>query len=117
MRDHLSIALGREAMSTRSKAISQLPVVVDLPIEYDRDGAILVMDGLVAGGEVNDPQTLDPKTDWTLNVNTTCIGAPVLEASAHGVNQLGGYRLPVAASLSDDAAHRLIPQVSSRRHD
>jgi hypothetical protein len=84
---------------------AQLTVVVDLAIEHDRDGAILVEDGLVAGGQVDDPESLDPKADARRDVQTTGVRPAVLQRLTHPFEHASLGRPTVTSGLSDDSAH------------
>ena len=42
-----------------AQSLPQLAEVVDLAVEDDDDGSVLVEDRLIAGNEVDDPQSLD----------------------------------------------------------
>ena len=58
---------------------AELAVVVDLAVEDDRDRAVLVVDRLVAGLEVDHPQPLDPERHVAVAVDPARVRAPVLE--------------------------------------
>ncbi len=60
MGDDLGIAMRGEGVSAAAQLLAQLAVVVDLAIEDNCDGAVLVVNGLVAGLQVDDSQPLDP---------------------------------------------------------
>src|SRR4051812_35799850 len=60
MGDGLGIALSREAVPGAFKLTAQLAVVVDLSVEDDGNRAVLVEDRLVAGGQIDHAQALDP---------------------------------------------------------
>ncbi len=61
--DHLGVAARRERVPGALQVGAQLAVVVDLAVEDDGDGAVLVEDRLIAGREVDHAQPLDPKPD------------------------------------------------------
>src|SRR4029079_14542362 len=65
-----------------------------------------VVNRLVAGGQVDDPQTLDATADRTLDVYPARIGATVLEPGTQRMDRLDGDRTSVVASLTSYAAHR-----------
>ena len=67
------------------QALAQLAVVVDLAVEDDRDRAVLVEDRLVAGGEVDHAQALDPEPHPGVDVDSARVRAAVLERGAHAL--------------------------------
>ena len=48
MDDDLGIGLGPESVAFAEQIFSQFLVVIDLPVEDDPDGVVLVCDGLLA---------------------------------------------------------------------
>ena len=81
--DHLGVALGGEAMAAAQQVAPQLAEVVDLAVEDDDDRAVLVVDRLVAGLEVDDAQPLDAEPHLALHVQAARIRPAVLEGRAH----------------------------------
>ena len=65
----------REAVARACQVRAQLAEVVDLAVEHDHDRAVLVVDRLVAGVEVDDPQPLDPEADAGPVVHTAGVRA------------------------------------------
>src|SRR5207302_9860147 len=98
-------AARREAVAARTKVLTKLAEVVDLAVQDDRDGAVLVVDGLVAGLEIDHPKALDPETRRPGAVDSSRVRAAVLEAGAHRVEQRGLHRAAVTSHLSGDATH------------
>src|SRR4029079_1611361 len=86
--DHLGVALGRKPVSLRLEELAQLAVVVDLTVEGDDDRAVLVVDRLVAGLEVDDPKPLHAEADAVLEVNTPRIRSAVPNSGAHPLTEL-----------------------------
>ena len=70
----------------RTQVAPQLAEVVDLAVEDDHHRAVLVVDRLVAGLEVDDAQALDPEPDLGLDVQAARIGPSVLEGRAHALH-------------------------------
>ena len=66
----------------RRNSRAQLPEVVDLAVQDDDDRAVLVVDRLVAGLEVDDPQALDPQPDLVLEKRPRESG-PRCSSAAH----------------------------------
>ena len=107
--DHLRVAAGRERVPGALQAGAQLAVVVDLAVEDDRDGSILVEDRLIAGRQVDDAQTLDPKPYAGVDVKASRVWAAVLERITHALEHRTLGRPAVTPCLSDDPAHGGVP--------
>ena len=106
--DHLGVAARGEPVPRALKAGAQLPVVVDLTVEDDRDRPVLVENWLVAGRQVDHTQTLDPKADAGVDVKPTRIRPAMLECRAHALEHGTLCGLAVTPRLSCDPAHVLL---------
>ena len=89
----------------RSQALAQLAVVVDLAVEDDRDRAVLVEDRLVAGGEVDDAQALDPEADARRRRGVRASPGRGARAPRTCAAERRVGAPAVTAGLSDDPAH------------
>ena len=56
MHDDFGVRVGRKPVASRFEVGAKFAVVVDLPVEGDPDGAILIGKRLPPAGEVNDGQ-------------------------------------------------------------
>src|SRR5688500_16118981 len=81
----LRVALGAELVAALEESLSELLEVVDLPVQDYRDGAILIEDGLVARGEIDDPEPLDRESDALSDVDASRVRPSMLERGAHPV--------------------------------
>ena len=104
--DDLGVAAGGERMARADEPPAQLRVVVDLPVEHDRDRAVLVEDRLVSGLKVDHPQPLDPETGAFAQVGAARVRTTVLEFCAHVLDQRRVDRAPVCHDLAHDPAHQ-----------
>src|SRR5439155_19318383 len=66
--DRLRIALGPEDVAARDEATTQLAIVVDLAVEDDDLGAVLVEYRLLPAAQVDDAQPSHPQADRALHV-------------------------------------------------
>ena len=82
MDDDLGIALGRERMPARAKLRAQFPIVVDLAVEDDGHGPILVVHGLIARGQVDHAEPLDAQADMAVHKQPARSG-PRCSRAAH----------------------------------
>src|SRR5438874_353903 len=103
---HLRVAAGGEPAAARLQLAAQVAEVVDLAVEDERDGAVLASHRLLAGDEVDDRQTRHPERGLAVQIAAGVVGAAVLEALQHRVEDLA-----VAAARADpagDAAHQRV---------
>ena len=111
--DHLGVALGREAVPRRSSVAAQLAIVVDLAVEDDDDGAVLVVDRLIARLEVDHPQAPDAQADAVLGMQTGRVRAAMDLPLAHRLHKTGGNG-PASRDLAGDSAHATYESLLSR---
>src|SRR5664280_2000374 len=104
VRDHLGVAVAREAVTLGRELRPQLAVVVDLAVLRDPDATVLVRQRLVARLQVDDRKAPRRDTDAAVEESTLAIGASVHELGVHR-GQLG--RVDAASSRDDptDPAH------------
>ena len=108
--DHdLRVAAPAEAMPERLEFAAQLLVVEDLAVVDELDRAVLVRDGLGAGGrEVDDPEAPGDEPDGAVLEHGPLIGAAVLEDLPHRLEDVGRGHLPRAElEHPRDTAHGL----------
>src|SRR4051812_18422036 len=74
-------------MPARLQFVAQLFVVVDLPVENDRNGAIFVEDRLIAGLEVDDAEPPHAESNLVAEVKALGIRPAVPHRVAHSVDQ------------------------------
>src|SRR2546426_9691432 len=92
-------------MTARAEIGGQLPVVVDLAVEHDPDGAIFVADRLVARLQVDDAQAAHPQTRTGPQIKALVVRTTVHQGRAHGAQLIERHRLSVEAHDPRDAAH------------
>ena len=104
MDDDLGVGASPEGVSRPRQIPTQLGEVVDLPVEHNHDRAILVEDGLVAGLQVDDAQSLDAQSNSLVHERAARVRTAMLDSRAHALDQawIDG---PVAPHLPRDAAH------------
>lgn len=105
--DHLGVRLRVEAVSFGHEAVAQLDVVEYLAIENHPDGAIFVVDRLVAALHVDDAQARMAEAHGAIQMEPRAVRTAMAKHCNHRM-QLGAIRArPVhAAQYSGDAAHR-----------
>src|ERR1035441_666962 len=88
MHDDLGVGVGGKPMAVALQAAAKLAEVVDLTVEDDGDGPVLVGDRLIAGDQVNDPQALDPEANAVRVVGSARVRPAVLDRRAHALQEL-----------------------------
>ena len=78
------IGLGVEAVAFGFQLSPQVGKVVNLPVADYPDSAVLVVDGLFAGLQINDGEPTHCEADIALQVKPVIIGAAVHESFTHG---------------------------------
>src|SRR5690606_28499255 len=80
---HLGVALGGEGVPISLQAALQVPIVVDLAVEDNAYRSVLVMDRLISGLQVDDPEPLDRDSGTLGRENPARIGAAMVDRLAH----------------------------------
>ena len=96
---------GPEAVPGQLELSAQLDVVVDLAVEDDDDGAVLVADRLVPGLQVYDGQPLDPEPGAFARKGSALIGPPMNDHVAHALKQFA-INVAIDRHLARYPAHR-----------
>src|SRR5262249_13113057 len=79
----------------------QLPVVVDLAIAHDLDAVVLVADGLLPAGQIEDREPAHPERDAGILVLALAVGPPVHGDGGHAAERL--HRWTATGLERDDA--------------
>src|SRR6476661_1952294 len=87
MHDRFGVGRSVEKMSGRLELVPELPVVVDFAVEHDPDGAILVMNRLMSGREVNDTQPPHAEPDALLDMHAFVVRSAMPNHLAHAMHQ------------------------------
>src|SRR6185436_1779240 len=104
--EHLRVAGSPEPVPLQLEARPQVPLVVDLAVENDRDVAGLVEQRLVTGrGQVDDRQAAHADADAALDQLALVVGTAVTDAVGHRPDLLGAHGCAIEADDSGDAAH------------
>jgi hypothetical protein len=89
MDDDFGIGVGGERVSPANQVLPKLAIVVDLTIEHDGDGPILIVDRLVAPFEIDDAEPPHPDAHVASRVKTVVIGPPMGDARTHALHHRG----------------------------
>ena len=116
MQDDLGVAVGLEDVALGLQLGAQLHKIVDLAVENADNGAVLIVHGLFARGQVDDAQTAEAQRDRAAGVIAADmvalhIGAAVDDAVCHSVQD--GLALFTQAGKANKATHGNFPFVLS----
>ena len=106
----------RNVWPSRVELGNQLLVVVDLAVVDDADAAVLVVQRLLTGREIDDRQPLVAEPDAGLDVHALFVGAAMMLRVVHAREHVAADLAPPAAI--EDAgysAHGFIPVASASR--
>src|SRR5438552_1387271 len=106
MRDEVDVGGGLKTVAALLEVAETLDVVVQLAVTDRGDGAVFVVDGLVAGCEVDDRETAHAEHRIVILVPSFAVRTAVDEAAQRLSHTLLRDR-PVNANQSGNAAHRV----------
>jgi hypothetical protein len=101
----LGVARRAEAVPAPFEGRPQLEVVVDLAVLDDLDRAVLVPDGLVAAGEVDDGKPARRQSDRAVDERARAVRAAVAQRLVHGLERPRVDGASVERGESADPAH------------
>ena len=116
MHDHLGVRLRPEAVPASFQLGAELAVVVDLAVEDELDGAVLVPDRLVPRLEVDDRQAPEPEADAgsvvvLFDVDPVVVRPSMPDRRRHAAEDVTVY--PLAADDAADPAHPVVSRYPS----
>src|SRR5207253_9471520 len=104
--DDLGVGPGIKAVAPRLQLPAQLGEIVDLAVEDRPDVAILAVDRLLPGVDVDDREPTHCEAGVALEIVPCVVGTPVDEGLAHRAKRLGLHgTIRLRIELTDDAAH------------
>src|SRR5882672_4220331 len=108
MHDHFGVALGAKAMAQRGQLRNQLIEVVDLAVVDNDHRAVLVVERLLSGCEVDDRQAAMAESNPGSEMESAFVGTTVVLRFVHAPQHYGVDR-PALTRVDDsyDSAHRI----------
>jgi hypothetical protein len=107
VQDRLGIRSCSIAVTALLEPRPQFGVVVNLAVEHDPDGAVLIRHRLVAGGDVDDRQTSMRQTDGAIDEQPLAVRAAMPHDVAHPrQTTFVDATLRIKCDDSSDAAHK-----------
>ncbi len=114
--DHFGVALRVEHVPERFELRNELLVVVDLAVEYDDDRAVLVVERLLAGGDIDDREAAMREPHASVDVIALAIGPAMGLRSIHPREHCAiDLARATAVEHSADATHIALTPPSGRR--
>src|ERR1700754_425033 len=105
MNDRFGVAVGVELVTELFQLLAQFEVVVDLAVEDDPRGTVLVVNRLLTAFQVDDREPAHPEANGAINVKTVVVRPAMANRVAHARQQLFVNRLAVVSNESNDATH------------
>ncbi len=95
--DRFGVAVGVEGVTEFFEFLAQFEIVVDLAVENDPGGAILVVDGLLPAFQVDDGEAAHGEADRAVDVKTVVVRPAMADRLVHAgqqrfVNGLPSFR-------------------------
>ena len=103
---HLRVGGGLEDVAFFDQLFPQLPEVVDLAVEGEDLGAVLVEDRLGAAFQVDDGQPPEPHRDAFVHIVVVLVGPAVDNLVGHGLDDGQTVALKAVCGKAGKAAHR-----------
>src|SRR5260370_518199 len=88
-KDDLGIRMGAEAMSPVRQLRRERLEIVDLAIERDGDRVVLVEQGLLAAGNIDDGEPAMAESDAGRQMKAAAVGTTMGDAVGHAAEQTG----------------------------
>src|ERR1051325_2215159 len=108
MRNHLSVTVRHEAMSTGPKFLASFDVIEQFAVEDYRNAAVFIKDWLLAVGQANDAQPPRSQAQSWPNQKPLLVRSTVQERPRHSLNTSLWHRtLSREIDHACDAAHPL----------
>src|SRR6185295_15297616 len=110
------VAAGAELVAARQEIFAQRPMVVDLTVEDDPAGAVLVRHRLRAAGAIDDRQPRVAERRTRIGERALAVRTTMMKRVRHLADGVANRRIQIAVRADDaaDTAHRvaLLPNLS-----
>ena len=103
-----SIAVGVELVPQLLQLLAQLAIVVDLAVENDPGGTVLIANWLVPAFQINDRKPAHGQAHAVAQIKAVVIGPAVTNGLVHAPQQLAVYRSAVTTNNACYATHFLL---------
>src|SRR4029077_6069742 len=101
--DRLGIRVRRKVMAAALQFTPQFGVVVDFAVQHDPEPAILVRNGLMAAGQVDDAESPEPEANAFATIDALVVRAAMDDGFVHAMDDFLRERL--AALIFENAAN------------
>ena len=106
---HLRVRLGGELVALLEQLLPQGAVVVDLPVEHEDLGAVLVQNGLAPALQVDDGESPEAQADLPVGIVVRVVRSPVADGVGHGLENALVPLGVAAADKSYESTHNVLP--------
>ena len=105
MDDHFRIGGGRKHMAALLQLAAEVAKVVDLAVKHNPNRAVLIVDRLASGLEINDAQAAHAQADTGAYIESLIVWATMDHGRAHRTHFLRGDRPTIETHDPSNAAH------------
>ena len=106
--DDLRVALRLEMIAAGFQRVAKLLEVIDLPVEYDDDGSVLIEHGLMSAAEVDDAEAAHTQGYRVVDKDALVVGATMMHLPQHLPHDALRRLRIRAADYSADSTHGLL---------
>src|ERR1035438_7692451 len=120
MNENFGVGLGREGVSQRGQPLAQLTIVVDFPVENNRDIFVFIPRGLMPAGKIDDAQPSHPQRQpgsaRIVGEKSFLVRTTMLKGRRHCADSHLGFGNAIGERSTANAAHALLALRCSRKH-
>jgi hypothetical protein len=106
MNDNFRIGAGVEMVTAPGEVRTQVVIVIDFTVKYDRDRPIFVVYRLITSGDVDNAKPSHPHSDGPANVKSVTVRTSMCDRTRH---RLDDVTIILDTETPDDSAHHPVP--------
>ena len=107
--DRFGVAVGVERVAEFLQFLAQFAVVVDLAVENDPGGAILVVNGLLPALQIDDREASHAQPDGIVEVEAVVVWSPMTNGGAHPRHEGLVNSQTIVSNYANNSTHKKKP--------